>query len=286
MNEYQAREHTPGTLISIIAGFISLNIWSRFFSGPIQLTLSAIVSYCYNWRISRFLIPVYCLWQYGDRHHYKKYKPGSNGEKFKTFQDYFTRNLLNQPDLASDYVWPAEGYLCEACEVEDTPLVKVKGEVRHISTIFGRDKAQIEGEYYFTNIFLHNNNYHHIHAPVSGTVSRIEHIPGKLLLLRPWAYKHWPSLPALTNERVNVDICDSAGRTWMLSIVGGPLVASIKLAQGMISSSHVAVGEKIASFELGSTCCMISPIKPTHQVGNMVDMGANLNNNADNNQLR
>jgi phosphatidylserine decarboxylase len=267
----------PGSFLAHLAGFISVNIWSRFFTGPMHLALSSMISHFYNWRVSRYLIPIYCRWQYGSSSYYKKFKPGSNGERFNSFQDFFTRNLYEDPEVVSDYVWPAEGYLCEVCKVHESPLVKVKGEVRHISTIFGREEKQIDRDYYFTNVFLHNNNYHHIHAPVTGVISRIERIPGQLLLLRPWAYKDWPSLPALTNERINVDICDDEGRSWMLSIVGGPLVASIKLVTNLALDSKVTVGMKIASFELGSTCCMISPIEPSNRVGSMVNMGDPLN---------
>ena len=128
-------------------------------------------------------------------------------------------------------------------------------------------------EIYFSNIFLHNNNYHRIHAPVNGKISRIEHIPGDLVLLRPWAYKN-PSLPALRNERINVDIVDEEGKTWYLSIVGGPGVGAIVLGDKTTLGSSVEIGKEIATFLLGSTCCIASPIPVTkNKIGDQVFMG-------------
>lgn len=261
-----------GSFFYGVAGFISENLWGRL-SSSIQLGTSALLAKFYHTKVSRFFIKPYCLWQYKDMNHYKKFSPGSGGTNYKTFQDFFTRNLLNPPMIESESVWPCEGYLCEIGKVQNLDLVKVKGETRHLRTVFGDASHRIPNDYFFSNVFLHNNNYHHIHAPVSGKITRIEHIPGELLLLRPWAYQKNPSLPALTNERVNVDIEDQNGKTWFLSIVGGPLVATINLPKKIKLGATVNISEKIASFAMGSTCCMASPIPPQNKTGDMVNMG-------------
>ena len=120
---------------------------------------------------------------------------------------------------------------------------------------------------------LHNNNYHRIHAPVKGKVTRMERIDGDLVLLRPWAYKQ-PSTPALRNERINIDIIDEQDRKWYLSIVGGPGVGSIVVIDGIEVGTEVNVGEEISLFLLGSTCCIASPeSNEASKNGDIVYMG-------------
>jgi len=256
--------------IQYLCGVLSIQFWGRL-SDSMHIVISRSIASFYNTRISRFLIKPYCLWQYGDPFYYKNFTPGGGGDSYRNFQDFFTREFPRHPKIESDRIWPCEGLLCEAGKVSEISDVQIKGEVRNIKTIFGK-AAQLPDEGHYSNVFLHNNNYHHIHVPVDGVVDRIEHIPGKLLFLRPWAYKN-KSIPALTNERVNVDIVDKKGRRWFMSIVGGPLVATIKMAQGIQLNADVRIGQKLASFNLGSTCCMISPVAPEASVGQMVEMG-------------
>jgi len=92
-------------------------------------------------------------------------------------------------------------------------------------------------------------------------------------LLRPWIYPNDPSQPALRNERYNVDITDKAGKTWYMSIVGGPAVGTIMLDKKTSLNGEVKVGEEIATFLLGSTCCIASPIKIGKKVGDNVSIG-------------
>lgn len=258
-----------GQLIYSFAGFVSVQIWGRL-GRSMQFSISALIARFYNTRLSAVLIRPYCWWHYGNPNYCQGFLPGNGGRHFRTFQEFFTRDFIEPPEITSGAIWPCEGYLCESGKTEKLSTVKVKGEEREIPSIFGRE---IPGQSFFSNVFLHNNNYHHIHAPVSGKISRIVRIPGELLLLRPWAYKNNPSLPALTNERVNVDILDSKGREWLLSIVGGPLVATIRLPEYLRIHAHIEIGQKIATFELGSTCCMVSPIAPETSVGSQIQVG-------------
>ena len=93
---------------------------------------------------------------------------------------------------------------------------------------------------------------------------------------RPWIYPNDPSHPALRNERYNVDITDAAGKKWYLSIVGGPAVGTIVLDNKTHLNNVVSAGDEIATFLLGSTCCMASPIPVTKEVGEPVKIGESL----------
>lgn len=239
--------------------FLSLNIWGNLPS-TWQRALSNYYARLYTLSYSRHIIGPYCRFNYDDPSYLLQFKPSSGNTTYQNFQDFFTRVYKEPIKINSDAAWPCEGLLCEYGKVKETELVKVKGHKRHLRNIFGELGNLIPDDYYFSNVFLHNNNYHRIHSPVNGKVTRIEHIPGDLVVLRPWVYKNDPSLPALRNERINVDIESKQGDHWYLSIVGGPAVGTIIMAQGLDIGSMVLIGQELGTFLLGSTCCIASPI--------------------------
>jgi phosphatidylserine decarboxylase len=233
----------------------------------------------YELRISKWLIRPYALFNYSNGMSYlSEFGPASGTTRYLNFQDFFTRKILSPRKLSGPFVWPCDGLVCESGKLEDINVVSVKGELRTVEAIFGKDFALPENAY-FVNIFLHNSDYHRVHAPVSGQITKIIHIPGELRFLRPWIYEQ-PSLPALTNERINIEITASgengSPRKWALSIVGGPGVSTIELAEGIRLGASVDAGQELRLFKLGSTCCMVSPIHVFHEPGFKVRMGNSL----------
>ena len=253
--------------------FVSLNLWGNLPS-TIQRKISKQYAIVYNAAFSRYIIKPYCKVNYKDPAYLEQFCSESGRPGYRSFQDFFTRVYKTPPAIESDHVWPCEGLLCDYGQVKDLPAINVKGDKRHIRTIFGQSGKSIPEHYYFSNVFLHNNNYHRIHSPVEGKITDIEHITGDLVLLRPWVYKHDPSLPAMRNERVNVTLTDKNGQSWYLSIVGGPAVGSIVMSKGIEVGTTVNAAQELGKFLLGSTCCMASPV-PLNKTenGDMVYMG-------------
>jgi len=252
--------------------FISLNVWGNFPS-QVQKAISNAYANVYNKPFSKFIIKPYCKLNYQDEAYLNQFISATGDEGYKSFQDFFTRVFKEKPQLDSDYGWPCEGLLCDYGKVKDLPEINVKGDVRNVRTIFGKAGSTIPDDYFFSNVFLHNNNYHRIHAPVDGVVKSIEHIKGDLVLLRPCIYKNDPSLPAMRNERVNVTIEDNKSRKWYLSIVGGPAVGTIVLSEKIHIGGKVEALDELGLFLLGSTCCMAAPVSTNNKVGQQVFVG-------------
>ncbi|MBL6448870.1 phosphatidylserine decarboxylase [Fulvivirga sp. 29W222] len=260
-------------MTTLLYRFISLNIWGLL-PAYWQKQVSKIYSKVYNKTFTRYIIQPYCKFN-GLGDDYLGLFQSENGRKgYRNFQDFFTRKYIEPPKINSPYIWPCEGLLCDIGLVSSMPKINVKGDKRHIRAIFGSYGSKIPDDYYFSNIFLHNNNYHRIHAPVSGTAVDYERIPGELILLRPWVYKTDPSLPAIRNERVNVILRDDDGLFWYLSIVGGPAVGTIVLNKNFKPGTYLSIGDEIGMFLLGSTCCMATPIESTVIKGSKVQMGS------------
>ncbi len=253
--------------------FLSVDVWGNVPS-PLQRRLSSWYSSVYDKSFSKNIIKHYVRLNYSDKDYLEKFKPPNGKTSFDSFQDFFIREFKELPDYDSPYVWPCEGLLCDEKKVGDLEYVRVKSDVRNVSTVFGLSRKDIPNEYTFTNVFLHNKNYHRIHAPIDGTITRIQHIPGDLIVLRPWIYRENPSLPAFRNERYNIDITDNNSKVWHLSIVGGPAVGTIKLAEGIALGKSVERLQELSLFYLGSTCCMAAPISPRyHGANTFVEMG-------------
>lgn len=238
--------------------YLSINLWGNL-APATQRSISAAYARIYDQAWSRFLIRPYCWWHYPERDYLTQFRPPADKTGFGNFQDFFTREFKELPATSSPWVWPCEGILCHYGYLEEIPSSNVKGDQREVNHIFGLAKSEIPKNYYFTNVFLHNKNYHRIHAPVNGRITRIQYIPDELVILRPWIYEENPSIPAFRNERVNLDIEDEEGQTWHLSIVGGPAVGSITLSNEISLGTTVNILQELAVFHLGSTCCMAAP---------------------------
>lgn len=255
--------------------YLSVGLWGGLPSG-LQKKISAWYASNYNKPFSRRLIKPYIQINYRDKNYLSRFKPPFGKSRFETFQDFFIREFQDLPRTSSERVWPCEGLLCEMGNLSELHTARVKNDIRYIPTIFGLPKNSIPPHYTFCNIFLHNKNYHRIHAPVTGEITRIQHIPGDLLLLRPWIYRQDPSLPAFRNERYNIDMTDDAGKKWHLSVVGGPAVGSIELSANVVVGNRIGKLEELAVFYLGSTCCIAAPYPPArHRVNCFVEVGVN-----------
>ncbi len=254
--------------------FLSVDLWGAL-PGNVQRKLSALYAATYDKPYSKWIIRPYIRFHYKDADYLSKFQPPKGKAEFESFQDFFIRRFKELPENGNPWVWPCEGLLCDAGRVEDLGPVWVKCDVRNVATIFGMPDSKLPGDYHFTNVFLHNKNYHRIHAPISGTITRMQHVPGDLVILRPWIYKQNPSLPAFRNERYNIDITDDLGRVWYLSIVGGPAVGTIKLPDSIKLDARVEKLQELALFYLGSTCCMAAPEPPRiHSKNTFVEVGA------------
>ncbi|WP_281543223.1 phosphatidylserine decarboxylase [Maribacter aestuarii] len=253
--------------------FLSVNLWGSIPS-TIQKRLSAFYANMYNKPFSKFIIRPYVQVNYRNKNYLEKFKPPFGKPDFDSFQDFFVREFKTLPITKNTEVWPCEGLLCDMGNVGEFKDVCVKSDRRNIHTIFGVSQGTIPPGYSFSNVFLHNKNYHRIHAPISGKITRVQHVPGDLIVLRPWIYKQNPSLPAFRNERYNIDILDTDNKTWYLSIIGGPAVGTIALQDGIAVGASVKKLQQLAMFYLGSTCCIAGPRSPRYHTKNtFVEVG-------------
>lgn len=245
-----------------------MGFWNRL-PRAAKIGLSRFSFHLYHTRISRHVIGPYARLHYADPGYVNRFVSMSGEPGWRSFQDFFTRVHAAPPPLEADAVWPCTGLLCDIGGIDAIPPVSVKGERLDARSVFGRFGAEVPSGHVFANVFLHNKDYHHVHLPVTATITGLERVDGDLIFLRPWFYAD-PSRPAMVNGRINLRLEDEAQRPWYLSIVGGPAVNAIELPTGVRVGARLVVGEKLATFLLGSTCCVAAPLAPTARRGRNV----------------
>ncbi len=137
--------------------------------------------------------------------------PGS----YATIEDLFIRHL--RPGLRpvqSRYVSPADGYLAWSAPLNHGAAIQAKGiDYDPAELVWGSDAvlhgAEAADFKWFTTVYLAPHNYHRVHAPVSGLIQAVRHIPGDLWPVNEPFVRFFPNL-FLRNERLVFDIALTA----------------------------------------------------------------------------
>jgi phosphatidylserine decarboxylase len=198
-------------------------------------------------------------------------------DHYPTMGEFFVRRLKpGARPLAPDaIVSPVDGTLTQGgfFDPQRPRLKQIKGLDYSLSDLIGSGWDLNEyGSGGFLTIYLAPYNYHRIHAPIAGQVTRCAHIPGALWPVNTWSVSHIPGL-FVANERIIVEIAGESGKA-LVVMVGATNVGRITLDfhPGMIgnprprrmasdwtppSPLHLDKGQGLGCFELGSTVIVI-----------------------------
>lgn len=196
---------------------------------------------------------------------------------YATFNEFFTRPLKAgaRPLAQADYICPVDGAISQFGRIEKDQIFQAKGHAYTTTALVGGDAAlasQFEdGE--FATIYLSPKDYHRIHMPVAGTLTRMIYVPGDLFSVNPTTARGVPGLFA-RNERV-VCVFDTAHGPLVLVLVGATIVGSMATAwHGVVNPPRMgqinewryvdgkvelAQGAEMGRFMLGSTVVMLFP---------------------------
>lgn len=194
-------------------------------------------------------------------------------DEYRSIGHFFTRDLREglRP-IESDFVSPVDGVLRNFGDVQDGRLEQVKGKTYTIAR-FLRDEThakRYERGVYF-NLYLSPQDYHHVHAPVSGGIVRSVHIPGKLWPVNDWSLANVDELFSI-NERVVTYIECSLGLVAAV-MIGATNVGKISVAFDSFQSNQrhaqstvvrdyspaiaIAAGARLGTFHMGSSVVLL-----------------------------
>ena len=156
----------------------------------------------------------------------------SDPAHYKTFNEFFTRPLkegIRPLAEESDIIaHPVDGAISQLGDVVDGQIIQAKGHDYSLQALLGgkeEDTAPFLGGK-FATIYLAPKDYHRIHMPVDGTLSKMIYVPGDLFSVNPLTAQNVPNLFA-RNERV-VAIFETEIGPLAMVLVGATIVASIE----------------------------------------------------------
>jgi len=195
---------------------------------------------------------------------------------YKSFNDFFTRPLRlgARPLAAADFICPVDGAISQFGAIDDHRILQAKGHSFTIAALVGGDRALAAQFRHggFANLYLSPKDYHRLHMPCDGILTRMIHVPGALFSVNPVTARGVPNLFA-RNERV-VCVFESPNHgPFAMILVGATIVGSIATTwHGVVNSKRtknpsewtypdhrirLKQGEEMGRFMLGSTIVML-----------------------------
>ncbi|MEX0141921.1 archaetidylserine decarboxylase [Janthinobacterium lividum] len=196
---------------------------------------------------------------------------------YTSFNDFFTRALRPgaRPLAQADYICPVDGRISQFGIIDKDQIFQAKGHNFSTTALVGGDAAlaaQFEHGS-FANLYLSPRDYHRIHMPCDGRLTRMIYVPGELFSVNPTTARGIPGLFA-RNERV-VCVFDTANGPFVMTLVGATIVGSMATVwHGVVNpprtgqvrdwsyaNDNVVLkqGEELGRFLLGSTVVMLFP---------------------------
>ncbi|WP_282039121.1 archaetidylserine decarboxylase [Halomonas alimentaria] len=215
---------------------------------------------------------------------------------YATFNDFFTRALAaDVRPISEGVVSPADGRLSQFGAIEAGQLMQAKGHRFSAEALLGGD-VEAATRYLggsFATVYLSPSDYHRVHMPVSGTLTEMVYVPGRLFSVNAATTEHVPGLFA-RNERLVCHFDTEQGPMAMV-LVGAMIVAAIEtvwagqitpLPKGDVqrirfdTPIRLEKGAEMGRFKLGSTVVMAfsEPVDFTDglEPGAKVQMGQSL----------
>ncbi len=199
---------------------------------------------------------------------------------YTSFNDFFTRALKPgaRPLAQADLICPVDGAISQFGPIAKDQVFQAKGHTYSTTALVGGDAAAAArfDNGHFATLYLSPRDYHRIHMPCAGELTRMVHVPGDLFSVNPTTARGVPGLFA-RNERV-VCFFESAHGPFVLVLVGATIVGSMATVwHGQVNPPRTGVlrqwdyapgqvslqkGDEMGRFLLGSTVVMLFPQGP------------------------
>lgn len=207
---------------------------------------------------------------------------------YRSFNDFFTRALKpGARPISGEYCSPADGEISQLGDIHDGKLLQAKGIHYSLSKLLAKQDVTSYGHGSFITVYLSPRDYHRVHSPVTGTLTRARYIPGKLFSVNQATTEAIDDLFAI-NERLVMDFTTEHGAVSVV-MVGAMIVAGIqpvwrdeiyppRVQQEEDLNIQVEAGSELGRFLMGSTAIIVSEKRLSfdHGPGDPLQMGQSL----------
>jgi phosphatidylserine decarboxylase len=195
---------------------------------------------------------------------------------YASFNEFFTRPLKDgvRPLADADFVCPVDGAISQFGAIDDHHILQAKGHKFTTTQLVGGD-ATLGAQFQhgaFANLYLSPKDYHRLHMPCDGRLTRMIYVPGALFSVNPTTARGVPGLFA-RNERVTCVFESEEFGTFVMVLVGATIVGSMATPwHGVVNPKRTGLvsewryedkpvvlkkGEEMGRFLLGSTVVML-----------------------------
>lgn len=182
----------------------------------------------------------------------------SEGEKavseYRSIGEYFSRRLKSgSRTIESNCVSPIDGTLRDMGTISSAWLPQVKGKRYSLPEFLGsqKDASRYQGGTYF-HFYLSPRDYHRIHFPVSGSITKWTHFPGALFPVNQWSWSTIDNL-FVKNERI-VSYIESEFGLVAIVLIAALNVGGMKL---LVDREAHEVGDEFGLFSMGSAVVLL-----------------------------
>ena len=201
---------------------------------------------------------------------------------YENFNAFFTRSLkagarpfAEGINDALPILCPADGAISQLGEINEHGLLQAKGRYYTVADLLAsnQDAADFDGGS-FATVYLSPKDYHRVHMPVAGKLTKMSYIPGDLYSVNKQTAEGVPNLFA-RNERL-VCLFDTELGPMAVVLVGAMIVAGIETVwagrvcpgrdrhkvqvtqyEATVPAIELAAGAEIGRFYLGSTAIVL-----------------------------
>ncbi|MTI63144.1 MAG: phosphatidylserine decarboxylase [Methylophaga sp.] len=222
---------------------------------------------------------------------------------YPSFNAFFTRPLRTgiRPIAGGNdvVVSPVDGAISQLGPVADGRIIQAKGREYTVEELLAGDRALARqfNHGQFATIYLSPRDYHRIHMPLTGRLTLMRYVPGKLFSVNPRTARAVPRLFA-RNERV-VTVFETDFGPVVQVLVGAIFVGSMETVwAGQITPAYgdavrewryageqavrLTKGAEMGRFNMGSTVILLLPpgmntFLPDWQAGDVIKLGQAMN---------
>lgn len=199
-------------------------------------------------------------------------------ESYSSFNTFFTRELSPKarPIKIDDYaiLCPVDGAVSQIGKIQNDTIIQAKGKSYTLNDLLVKDKlVKMFSGGTFATLYLSPKDYHRIHMPMAGQLSRMIYVPGNLFAVNSHTVRVVDSVFA-RNERV-INIFNTEIGPMAMVMVGALNVGSMETVwAGEITPTKDRVindtkysddgielgqGQEMGRFNMGSTVILLFP---------------------------
>jgi phosphatidylserine decarboxylase len=210
--------------------------------------------------------------------------------EYRSLNELFTRGVRQElrplaKNVRQHLICPCDGTVQAFGRVDDDTVMQVKNISYQLQSLAPETDVSMFRDGHYAILFLSPRDCHRVFSPQDGTLTGLTHVPGHRLLVHPPFQRE--EFPVFTlNERLVMHLETSFGRCLLIMVAGWgvghishPFTTGLKPRGRRISQvqfripRHVAAGDWLATFELGSTVVLVAESDPQQPIRSVVESG-------------